>query len=132
MSKLTEIIPPQSFEIIRDRIGEILKDEIDNQIVLGAPAEIASTIFVERTHPVDHSETPLINVLFSDSDYDNDTANDTDGENIYHIDVYAGAKGMVGESGDKRGMLRLERILGVIRSILKNPEYQDGTRNVYG
>lgn len=123
MSKLDLIIPVQGVELIRDRIATVLKDEIANQIVLGADTEIDAAVFVERIVSIDKSEMPLINILFSRTSYDNNTAINADGENTYHIDVYTKAKATVGKRADNTSMERLMRILGVCRSILESPHY---------
>lgn len=125
MSKITQEITAQGFEVIRDRIGFILADEIAAQVALPAtnPTEIDAKVFVERIHPVDKSETPLINVSYARSNYIKNTAIDSDGKNTYHIDVYSKAKAKEGEDPDKRAMLRMERLLGIVRAILESPFY---------
>lgn len=125
MSKITTEITAQGFELIRDRIGFVLADEIAAQVALPVtdPSEVDAQVFVERVHPIDKGEVPLINVLYSRTNYISNTAIDGDGRNTYNIDVYARAKSKVGKKADKRAMLRLERLLGMIRAILESPHY---------
>ena len=62
-SIISGIIPPQQFEIIRNKIGLILFEEIGNQFVLTADEKINAKIFVERFIPFDKTDFPCINVL---------------------------------------------------------------------
>lgn len=123
MSKITIAIPEQGFELIRDKIGEILADEIAQQFVLNPDPEINATVFIERIIPIDKSEPPVVNVLYSRSNYDNNTAIKGDGKNTYNIDVYVKGKAKVGTKGDAVAMVRLGRILGILRAILESPHY---------
>ncbi len=123
MSNLTIQIPPQGHEVIRDRIGEILTDEIANQIVLGVPAELNAEIFVERIVPIAHTDTPLINILYSRGDFDNNNSDSSDGKHTFSIDVYTTAKAKVDEPGDSRSVFIMHRIVGLIRAILEDSSY---------
>ena len=123
MSKITQEIPPQGFELIRDKIGEILADEILAQFAIHSDPERDATVFVERITPIDKTEMPLINVLYSRSGYDNNSAINSDGKNTYNIDVYTSAKTKIAKRGGAESMLRLGRILGIIRAILESPFY---------
>lgn len=123
MSKITQEIPPQGFELIRDKIGEILADEILAQFVLHSDPERNAKVFIERITPIDKTEMPLINVLYSRSGYDNNSAINSDGKNTYNIDVYTGAKTKIAKRGGAESMARLGRILGIIRAILESPFY---------
>jgi len=125
MSKLTAIIPAQGFELIRDRIAVILVDEIANQITLGIGAEFNAKVFVERIVPIDKSETPLINVLYSRTGYDNNDFDSSDGQNTYHIDIYAkaNAKPSTNSEADNLAQVKLARLIGIVRAILESPHY---------
>lgn len=123
MSKITQEIPPQGFELIRDKVGEILADEIAAQFAIHGDAERNAKVFVERITPIDKTELPLANVLYSRSGYDNNSAINSDGKNTYNIDVYTGAKTKLAKKGGAESMDRLGRILGIIRAILESPFY---------
>ncbi len=123
MSKILLEIPPQGFELIRDRVGEILADEIAAQFVIHGDPERNAKVFVERITPIDKTELPLINVLYSRSGYDNNSAINSDGKNTYNIDVYTSAKTKIAKKGGAESMTRLGRILGIIRAILESPFY---------
>jgi len=123
LSKITAEIPEQGFEVIRDKIGEILADEILAQFAIHADSERNAEVFIERIIPIDKTEPPLVNILYSRSNYDGNTATDSDGKNTYNIDVYANAKSKVGTKGDADAMIRLGRMLGIVRAILESPFY---------
>lgn len=123
MSKITTEIPLQGFELIRDKIGEILADEILAQFAIHADPERKANVFIERIIPIDKIDTPVVNVLYSRSSYDGNIAINTDGKNSYNIDVYAKAKTKIGKSGDVQAMSNLTRILGIVRAILESPHY---------
>jgi len=123
LSKITTAIPEQAFELIRDKIGLIIADELAAQFVLNPDPRIDAPVFIERIVPIDKSETPVINILYSRSNYDNNTAIKSDGENTYNIDVYSKGKSKEGEQGDTLAMIALARLLGVIRAILESPHY---------
>ena len=123
MSKILQEIPPQGFELIRDKIGEILADEIAAQFAIHGDTERNPKVFVERITPIDKTELPLMNVLYSRSGYDNNSAINSDGKNTYNIDVYTSAKTKIAKKGGAESMDRLGRILGIIRAILESTFY---------
>lgn len=138
MALLTGIIPTQNFEVVRDRIAEILADEINNQITLrGAetPAldvsHLPTTVAIERIIPFDKTELPGVDVSFSNGDYGNKDQTQVDGNYDYFIDCYASAK--TSDDPDNAGELlradyaakvKLHKLLGVCRAILENPKYR--------
>jgi len=123
LSKILIEIPPQGFEIIRDRIGEILADELVKQFTLHADPERNPDVHIERLGAFDKTELPAANVLYARSDFGGNTAIDSDGKNQYHVDVYTNAKATAGERGDSKSMQRVSRILGIFRAILESPHY---------
>lgn len=123
MSKITTEIPPQAFELIRDQIGVILKDEFEAQFVIHNDPDRNPTVSSERIVPVDKADVPLVNILYARSSYDNNTAVNADGKNFYSIDVYTSAKSTVAKRGDTTAQIRLGRLLGMVRAILASPHY---------
>ena len=123
MSKITTEIPFQGFELIREKIGEILADEILAQFAIHADPERNATVFIERIIPIDKTETPVVNILYSRSNYDGNTPVNSNGKNSYNIDVYARAKTKIAKSGDTQAMSNLTRILGIVRAILESSHY---------
>jgi len=125
MSKITEIIPRHNFELIRDRIGEILKDEINHQFVLTYDAEIDADILIENINPEDKERLPVINISFASGNYSlKDYHGNIKGSYIYNIDFYTNAKTNSAKDGDYRAAIRLQKLIGLCRYILDNPIYK--------
>ena len=57
-------------------------------------------------------------------DYDNMDVVDTRGTYTYFIDVFTRAKETDAEKGDTIAALKLQRILGIVRTILEDPQYR--------
>ena len=91
MAVITEAIPQQGFDIVQNRIAEILVEEITNQIAVQELTDEVN-VFVERIEPFDKSEDVVIMVYLKEGDYDGYTQRDTQGTNMYFIDVYAGGE----------------------------------------
>lgn len=125
MAQIKGIIPAQYFEVIRDRIAEILADELDGQVLLTYDTDLeVKGVYVERSVPFDNTEMPAINVSFSGGDYNNQTVRDADGSYSFFIDVFTQAKTTDDDRGDKLAMFKLHKLLGVCRAIIQNPIYK--------
>jgi len=125
MALLTQKIPEQNFELVRDRIAEILADEISAQsLIVPLTPELNATVFVERFVPFDKTDIPCVNVVFANGNYDNQNTLTADGLYKYNIDVYAKAKSTTIDGGDKLASIKLHRLLGICRAILENPQYR--------
>lgn len=127
MALLKSFIPPQQFELVRERIGEILADELEHQFVLSR--ELAGNypynpkVWVERSVSWDKTEGPSLNVTLSRGDYDNGNPRSVDGTYTYWVDIRTNAKFKEDGRGDRRAMLHVQRIAGMVRAILMNPAY---------
>jgi hypothetical protein len=124
MSVIDVIIPSQSFEIIRNRIGEILADEIANQFDLTDDEDLDASQWIERFVTYDLSELPAINVMMAEGTYSGQTVIQQDGTYRFYIDVYVQAKSGPDDPGDQKAMVKLQRLLGVCRAILEDPKYK--------
>lgn len=123
-SKLTDPILEQAYEVVRDRIGEILACELPNQFALQpSVTELNASVFVERWIPVNESERQIVVVNLSHGLWDNKTHAKEDGNYTYNIDAYTAASGTASEEGDALSLKRLQRLLGVCRQILESPVY---------
>lgn len=124
MALLTLKIPEQQFELIRDRIGFILADEIAAQALI-APVtpELNAIVHLERFVPFDKTDMPCVNVVFASGSYGNQDVKNSTGSYKYNIDVYAKAKSTTTEGGDKLATIKLHRLLGIVRAILESPQY---------
>jgi PKD repeat protein len=124
MPKITQAIPSQAFEIIRNRIGLILAEEIDNQSILTYDPDLDLTVWVERTVPFDKTELPCVNVSLARGSYDSKTYRETDSTYTYNIDVFANSESSNGVDGDIDSKFILHKLLGVCRAILENQAYK--------
>lgn len=124
MSNLINVIvPEQGFEIVRNRIGEILADEFENQALNYNP-EISANIFVERTQHFDHTELSAVNVCLATGSYNNKHQGSVVGTYQYNIDVYVKSKTNPDEKGDVLAAKKLQRLLGFCRYVLEDPYYK--------
>lgn len=124
MSKINFAIPPRGFEIVRDRIFDILVDEIANQATLQADTSIAANIFVERVLPIDKTELPLINVSLSTGNFSNKSAPAGTATYTYNIDIYCNAKTNDDNFGDKRATFAMSKLAGICHYIFTDPQYR--------
>ena len=120
------VIPRQNYELVLDRIGSILKEELDNQSEFGKVS-----IFKERHVPFNSSQLPALNVMMETADYAGQDVISTQGTYVYIIEGQYAAPDRVEEGSDKlhdyrgdtRSMVLLQRLMGVVRAILENPIY---------
>lgn len=120
---ITDLIPKQGFEIVRDAIGSILKSELENQKIIQNLDEDIS-VYQERTTPFSNEENLAINVLLSSANYSGMTQKDTQGRTMYFIDVYTNAASNSNGTGDYNSSVRLHKFIGLIRYILQYSEYK--------
>lgn len=124
MPQIETIISAQNFELIRDRIGEILIDEIQGQIDLGNNIEL-KTLFTERHIPLDKIHLPAIAVSVGQGDFSNKSPRSVDGEYSFYIDVFAKSKSIGDDDGDSLASKKVHKLVGVIRTILESPLYEN-------
>lgn len=125
MPLIKTIIPPSAFELIRDRIGEILIDEISNQAALTLDSDLTVNIFIERSNQLDITDLPAINISISDGQFSNKNySGSVTGAYAYDIDIYTAKKTNDQISGDVRASFQLQKIIRICRSILDNPIYK--------
>jgi hypothetical protein len=70
---------------------------------------------------------PAINIMRATGDYSNQDLTATDGTYTFYIDAYYAAKSTgagVDQIGDYLAMTKLERLIGLVRVILENEQYQ--------
>ena len=124
--KLEYIIDKQNFELIRDRIGEILTYELRNQANLTGKQFLKNVkVWIERVTPFDNTELPAVNIYFNDTLYNSSTVVNQQGQNTYHIDVLTQSKnsGSQQNDSDKQSYTLAANLLGITRSILQAPQY---------
>jgi hypothetical protein len=124
MAIIKEEIPQQSFELIRDRIGEILIEELTEQVEKLYQEELLSDVYIERVIPIDKTELSVINVIFAGGKLNAENVKDGNLEYIYNVDVYTNSKSNANADSDKVSALKGQRMLGVCRAILRNSGYR--------
>jgi len=123
MAIIDNLIPQQNFELIRDRIGLILADELSNQLAKHGDASLNPTVGIERYKSFNITELNFLSVNLARGPFDNKNAIQVDGSYLYNIDGYVSAKSTDSDDGDNLSSIKLQRILGMVRAILENPGY---------
>lgn len=121
--RLEKIIPAQNFELIRDRLAEILLCELQNQKLLGA-IDLVPSVWMERITPFDETDIPAVNILLLQGDYSNKNQLSTVGEYSFAVDIYTAEKSTTNSDGDQLSAISIHRMLGMCRAILENPAYK--------
>jgi hypothetical protein len=124
-SEIQHIIPPRDYEIIRDRIGLILKTEIFRQSAINYDDSIDADVYVQRSKPISPEECPLVNVMIDDGQFSNHDPISMDGLYNFFIDIVTTAKGTDEQRGDSRSAYISHRIAGICQGILRSPEWAD-------
>ena len=121
---ITQAISPQAFELVRDRIGEILAFELAAQADFTYGEIPDLTVYSERFIPFDNTELPAINISLSRGLLDSQTAIQSDGTYRFNVDVHTLSPSSEGSPGDSEAMYKLHRLIGVVRAILEDPIYK--------
>lgn len=122
MAIITEVIPRQGFEIVQNRIGEILLTELTNQKVLqGFDSQFE--VFLERQEPFDRSEDVMIGVMLAGAEYKGFTTKDQQGDTTYIIDVFASGAGTSTMQPSLVARDKAFMYVGMIRYILSSSKY---------
>lgn len=122
---ITNVIPKQGFEVVRDRVADILAIEIDAQAQLSYEAYLdLVSVHVEMANPIDKIEMPYIVVSYASTDFSNKHQGSEDGLNTYYADVYTSAKTTPTNPGDKIAAFRCQKLLGLCRYIMADPIYK--------
>ncbi len=132
MSVIDGPIPQKAFEIIHDRIGAILLDELDNQFrwtyLPDLDRIVTRGIFKERDIPFSEGELPALNVMLERGDYSFQTLKQLDGDYRYIIEATFTSEARGDAKGANRGdtlaMTRMQRVLGIIHGIFMSPKYR--------
>lgn len=126
MSKITNPISVQFYQLIAPQVASILQEELGNQYAInGNESALNVKVELERTSAINQSEYSLVSVRYIDTDLTNiDQSGDGLYTSNYLIECYAAAKYNDTERGDAIVQLKLQRLTGVIRSILNSPIYK--------
>ena len=120
---ITEIIPLQNFEIIKDKLGVILLEELSNQKTIQSLSSDLG-IFIERQEPYDDSEDVVVNISQNNVSFGSIDEKISQGNISFNIDVYASGNATIDFDGNTITRKKLDLILGWIRYILSSTKYQ--------
>ena len=81
---ITEIIPIQGFEIVLNKIGVILFEELSNQKLIQV-INGDFDLFIERQEPYDKSEDVVINISLDNDNFTGKTQKDSQGLTSFFI-----------------------------------------------
>lgn len=123
-AKLTQPIGLQNYQLVTAKIFDILSDELPSQSLLTGSDVLNAEVVLERITPANTSEYPMVSVRYVDTNTEN---TDYDGDYLatsnYLIECYVSAKYSDDDSADTLVNLSLQRLTGVIRSILMASVY---------
>lgn len=122
-SIINTIIQKRAFELIRDRIGLILAEELVSQASLNSDSNLAAKVYVERFIPFTKPDLPALNVSLATGDYDNMTSIKSDGTYQFYVDIYTNSTAKGTNSGDAAASIKLQRLAGVCHAILSDSAY---------
>lgn len=131
---------PDSFEVVRDRVAQILADESANQMALAEaqsldPANWQLNVYRERSIPWellsgDAKSDHVINVWFDSANVDDAAADVTNRQTFIgtiNIDVVFGSVAIETETGyepaDRAAALGANRIVRLVRNMLMSDSY---------
>jgi hypothetical protein len=125
MSVISNEIGRQSFELIRDQIGAILYDELDGQYLQSYDPLMQARVYLERFVPFNQSELPCINITLGNVNFESKTPIESDGVNMFFIDVYTKATAAPGDQPDTGAYAQkqMHKLVGVCRAILEDARY---------
>lgn len=132
MAAKLEKILPSNFELIRDRVGAILKEEIDNQALLYGTGtspdiipdpELTCNFGIERTGAVNRDELIEVVIGIQRMGFDNQNAISQRNSITFFVDVYTNAIDKENAPGDYTSAKKLHKLVGIVRAILQSPAY---------
>lgn len=119
---ITELIQDQPFQIIQNRIAEILAVEITNQKALqGLDSDFE--VYVERIEPYASTEDVLITISSKQQENVEYTQSQSKTENLYFIDIFAGGIENGNQSLSENVRLKLFKYVGLVKYILNSGKY---------
>ena len=123
MAIITEIISKQNFEIVGEKIGDILSIELSNQKTL-QNSLVNFAVFKERVTAIDKTEEVVVNVLLNSIDNSSSSQSGAQSVCSFFIDVFASAKETEANRGDKAAFDKLLKYVGMCRYILQSHKYK--------
>ena len=120
---IENIIPRQGFEIVLERIGTILFEELTNQKSLQKLCDDFA-VYIERQTPYDKSEGIVISIGMDTADYSGKNQSDRQGQTTYFIDLFTGSFQSMVATGDNKSRFDSLKWIGMISNILSSTKYK--------
>lgn len=116
---ITENIPVDPSETLRNQIAFILKAELDNQVSLkGLDDEI--NVFTGRTTAFQSSEKMIFNVLLDSGNSTSENQVSSFYRYVYYVDLYVSLKEKNDEDADEETSVKRDFYSGMVRYILSD------------
>ncbi|HLW10685.1 MAG TPA: hypothetical protein VKX35_09815 [Fermentimonas sp.] len=124
-AKIGYNIPTQKFELFRDVIGLIIKEELANQYTLTSDPIYNADVYIERFVPYNAStELPAVNISFKEIEYTESSVDYNFGENLYAIEITTKAHESADNRADFLSSVKAHKLIGAISYILSSIEYR--------
>ncbi len=123
MGLINTEIPEAAYELLRDRIGEILASELETQAYITSDPVYEAFVWVERWVPFSHTHLPAVNVSLIRGTYEGQSVVQVDGYYRFAIECYTSAKSSESDKGDSLATFKLHKLMRACRAILMNPKY---------
>lgn len=125
MAKITTKIPKQPVELVRNRVAEILLDELDNQFQIQYDPDYDVFVDIESQNPyVDKVDLPLVSVSVLKGTYGNKNQGQQDGKYQLAVEVFTSSPTTGTQKGDQRATFWLHKLMAACRYILEDPIYK--------
>lgn len=122
MSQLNQVIQRQGFEVIKEQVGAILKNELENQKAL-QNFDLPINVFLDRVVPYDDSEQLMFNVGLRSYSKSNKSQYGAHVEAEFSIDVYTSSKQKSTGRADEISSNIRDRYIGLCDAILSSTKY---------
>lgn len=119
-------IASRSWELVRNRVAAIIKDELFNQAAITYNDWLNCDVYTERWMPVGIDEcvdAPVVNIAIESITPINETWACSNLSIMFNILVTAGMNATQTENNDTRSFDRNQTVCGVINGILMHPLY---------
>lgn len=121
MALINTEIPAQAFEVVRDQIGVILKNELANQAQITANFQ-EPEVFIDRFVNINQTQLPCVNVTIDRGSYQNQSVRHQYGVYSYQIEFYHLSNAGSTE-GSQESARKCAELLGRTRAILMSSQY---------
>lgn len=123
MARIDEALGKDVFQQVRDKIAEILLDELANQATLSGNKDLEyGIIWMERRRPFNLSEIPAINLSILGINYNTKFRHQRQPDVTYTIDIY-NTKNHTEDDADELVMDSIWDVARTVQYILDHPHY---------